>query len=99
MTHERLANTLGVRREGITDAARKLQAAGLIKYSRGRIAVINRAGVEAFCCECYGVVRRAFDVLPAAHANVPQVVALSAVPIRHTTRVATAAAPIPALPV
>ncbi len=65
MTHELLANTLGVRREGITEAALKLQAAGLIKYSRGRITVIDRAGVEAYCCECYGVVRRALDRLPA----------------------------------
>jgi CRP-like cAMP-binding protein len=69
MTHERLANTLGVRREGITDAANKLQAAGLIKCSRGRIAVVDRAGIEAYCCECYGVVRRAFDLLPAARAS------------------------------
>ncbi len=66
ITHERLANTLGVRREGITDAACKLQAAGLIEYSRGRIAVPNRARAEAFCCECYGVVRRALALLPAA---------------------------------
>lgn len=66
ITHERLANTLGVRREGITDAARKLQAAGLIQYSRGRIAVVDRARTEAFCCECYGVVHRALALLPAA---------------------------------
>ncbi len=66
ITHERLANTLGVRREGITDAACKLQAAGLIEYSRGRIAVPDRARAEAFCCECYGVVRRALALLPAA---------------------------------
>ncbi len=66
MTHEALSNTLGVRREGITEAARKLQSAGLIRYSRGRITVVDRAGLEAFCCECYGVVRRAFDRLSAA---------------------------------
>jgi CRP-like cAMP-binding protein len=92
MTHERLANTLGVRREGITDAARKLQAAGLIKYSRGRIAVINRAGLESNCCECYGVVRRAFDLLPAARASSPQVAPLpSAASKNHTTCAAEAA--------
>jgi CRP-like cAMP-binding protein len=66
MTHEALANTLGVRREGITEAALKLQSAGLIRYSRGRITVIDRPGLEACCCECYGVVRRAFDRLSAA---------------------------------
>lgn len=99
MTHERLANTLGVRREGITDAARKLQAAGLIKYSRGRIAVIDRAGAEAFCCECYGVVRRAFDLLPAARASAPQVVPLSSTTLRNHTPLAAAAALIPILPV
>ena len=68
MTHELLANTLGVRREGITEAARKLQATGLIQYSRGRITVVDRAGIEASCCECYGVVRRALDRLPALGA-------------------------------
>jgi CRP-like cAMP-binding protein len=100
MTHERLANTLGVRREGITDAARKLQAAGLIKYNRGRIAVIDRAGVEAFCCECYGVVRRAFDLLPAARASPPQVMSpSSAASKNHTTHTAVPAAPNPTLPV
>ncbi len=65
MTHEALANTLGVRREGITEAALKLQSAGLIRYGRGRITGIDRAGLEACCCECYGVVRRAFDCLSA----------------------------------
>jgi len=93
MTHERLANTLGVRREGITDAARKLQAAGLIKYSRGRMAVVDRAGVEAFCCECYGVVRRAFDLLAAAGASSPLVVPpSSAASKNHATRAAGAGA-------
>lgn len=67
MTHELLANTLGVRREGVTDAARKLHAAGLINYRRGRITVIDRAGVEAYCCECYGVMRAAYDRLPGSY--------------------------------
>jgi CRP-like cAMP-binding protein len=77
MTHELLANTLGVRREGITEAALKLQAAGLIKYSRGRITVVDRRGVEASCCECYGVVRRALarlTVPPAQGAAIASVV-------------------------
>ena len=69
ITHERLANTLGVRRGGVTDAARKLQDAGLIQYSRGRIAVVDRARAEAFCCECYGIARRALALLPAARAR------------------------------
>jgi CRP-like cAMP-binding protein len=57
MTQELIANMLGVRREGVTEAAGKLQAAGLIEYQRGNIRVTNRAGVEARCCECYAVVR------------------------------------------
>ena len=64
MTHEVLANTLGVRREGITEAARKLHNVGLINYRRGRITVIDRVGVEAYCCECYSVVRGEYDRLP-----------------------------------
>ena len=57
MTQELIANMLGVRRVGVTVAAGKLQAAGLIEYQRGNIKVTDRAGVEARCCECYGVVR------------------------------------------
>jgi CRP-like cAMP-binding protein len=72
MTHEALANTLGVRREGITEAALKLQSASLIKYSRGRITVMDRTGIEACCCECYGVVRRALDRLSACDAASPR---------------------------
>ncbi len=64
MTHERLSNILGVRREGITEAARKLQRDGLITYRRGQIEVTDRRGVEARCCECYRVVRREYDRLP-----------------------------------
>ena len=63
MTQELMANMLGVRREGVTDAAGKLQAAGLIHYSRGRIVVLDRAGVEARVCECYQVVKRETDRL------------------------------------
>jgi hypothetical protein len=58
---------LGVRREGVTDAAGKLQSAGLIRYSRGRITVLDRTGLEKRVCECYGVVRREFErLLPPA---------------------------------
>ncbi len=57
MTQELIANMLGVRREGVTEAAGKLQADGLIAYSRGQITVLNRAGLEARVCECYAVVR------------------------------------------
>jgi CRP-like cAMP-binding protein len=63
MTHEAIANILGVRREGITEATGKLQSLGLIACSRRRITVIDRAGLEARCCECYGVVRREYDRL------------------------------------
>ena len=63
MTQELIANILGVRREGVTEAAGKLQAAGLIRYSRGHITVLDRAGLEHRCCECYGVVKRESDRL------------------------------------
>jgi CRP-like cAMP-binding protein len=67
MTHEMLANMLGVRREGVSQAAHKLQRAGLITYRRGRITVIDRGGLEACSCECYGVVRREYDDLLGAY--------------------------------
>lgn len=57
MTQELVASMLGVRREGITEAAGNLQRAGFISYRRGHISVLNRAGLEAQTCECYGVVR------------------------------------------
>lgn len=63
MTQELIANMLGVRREGVTEAAGKLQAAGLIRYSRGRITVLDRAAIERRCCECYQVVKRESDRL------------------------------------
>ncbi len=63
MTQELIANMLGVRREGVTEAALKLQKAGLIRYSRGRISVLDRTGLEARTCECYAVVKREYDRL------------------------------------
>ena len=63
MTQELIANMLGVRREGVTEAAGKLQRAGLIHYSRGKITVVDRPGLEARVCECYQVVKREFDRL------------------------------------
>ncbi len=63
MTQELIADMLGVRREGVTAAARKLQDAGLIHYSRGHITVLNRAGLEARTCECYAVVKNECDRL------------------------------------
>lgn len=63
MTQELIANMLGVRREGVTEAAGKLQKLGLINYSRGRINVIDRPGLEEKCCECYKVVKVEYDRL------------------------------------
>jgi CRP-like cAMP-binding protein len=63
MTQELIANMLGVRREGVTESALKLQAAGLITYSRGRISVLNRPGLEHRSCECYAVVKKEYDRL------------------------------------
>jgi CRP-like cAMP-binding protein len=63
MTQELIANMLGVRREGVTEAAGKLQDAGLIRYRRGKITVLDRPGVEARACECYQVVKTEFERL------------------------------------
>ena len=63
MTQELIANMLGVRREGVTEAAGKLQAAGLIQYYRGKITVLDRPKLEQCVCECYGVVKKEFDRL------------------------------------
>lgn len=63
LTHELIAGVLGVRREGISEAAGNLQRAGLIRYSRGHIEVLDRAGLEQAACECYRVVKLEFDRL------------------------------------
>ena len=63
MTQELIANMLGVRREGVTEAALRLQRRGLITYARGHITVLDRPGLEASTCECYAVVKREYDRL------------------------------------
>jgi CRP-like cAMP-binding protein len=63
MTQELIANMLGVRREGVTEAAGKLQEAGLIRYQRGKITVLDRKALQARSCECYQVVKTEFDRL------------------------------------
>ena len=63
MTQELISNMLGVRREGVTEAAMKLQKAGLIKYARGHITVLDRPGLEQRTCECYAVVKAEYDRL------------------------------------
>lgn len=70
MTQELIANMLGVRREGVTEAALKLQRAGLISYARGRISVLDRPGLERRTCECYEVVKKEYDRL------LPQILAV-----------------------
>jgi len=71
-TQERIAAMLGVRRSGVTEAALKLQEAGLIRYGRGRITVLDRVGLEARSCECYAVIRQGYDRLldePSTHRH------------------------------
>jgi len=63
MTQELIANMLGVRREGVTEAAGKLQKLGVIEYTRGHITVLDRPKLEALCCECYAVVKKETDRL------------------------------------
>jgi CRP-like cAMP-binding protein len=63
LTHEKVANLLGVRREGVSEAAMRLQRQGLISYSRGRIRVLDRAGMEACTCECYKIIKTEYDRL------------------------------------
>ena len=63
MTQELIANMLGVRREGVTEGASKLQQAGLIRYARGHISVLDRDGLQNRSCECYAVVKKEYDRL------------------------------------
>jgi len=67
MTQELIANMLGVRREGVTQAAGRLQTAGLIRYNRGRITIVDRSGLEALVCECYAVVKKEYERLLPTH--------------------------------
>ena len=71
MTQELIANMLGVRRSGVTDAAMKLQAAGVISYKRGQIDVLDRPGLERLTCECYAVVKRECERLLPPRAQAP----------------------------
>lgn len=64
ITHDFLASMLGVRRPSVTLAAGMLQKAGFISYSRGRMTILDRAGLEASACECYAIVRKEFDAMP-----------------------------------
>lgn len=69
LTHEKVANLLGVRREGVSEAAKRLQRQGLIQYSRGRIQVLDRQGMQASSCECYEVIKTEYDrLLPLQRA-------------------------------
>ncbi len=72
MTQELIANMLGVRREGVTEAAGKLQKAGVIEYRRGKITVLDRKRLESMSCECYDVVRKETDRLFPAHPAAPE---------------------------
>ena len=71
LTHELIAGVLGVRREGVSEAAGNLQRAGLIRYSRGHIEVLDRPGLQKAVCECYGVVKLEFDRLLS---DIPRIV-------------------------
>ena len=63
ITQERIASNLGVRREGVTDAAGKLHELDIIRYTRGKITVLDRSELEQMCCECYAVVKKETDRL------------------------------------
>ena len=84
MTQELIANMLGVRREGVTEAAGKLQAEGIIKYSRGLIVVLDRPRLEKRVCECYAVVKKEFDrLLPQTYKHMHEKTVVSASPDRR----------------
>ena len=71
MTQELIANMLGVRREGVTESAGKLQGVGVIRYQRGRITVLDRPKLESLCCECYAVVKKETDRLLPPQSSIP----------------------------
>ena len=71
ITQELIAHMLGVRREGVTEAAGRLQKEGIINYRRGHITVLDRQGLEAQACECYQVVKKEYDRLLTAHRSGP----------------------------
>jgi CRP-like cAMP-binding protein len=71
MTHELIANMLGVRREGVTDAAGKLHRLGVIEYARGAITVLDRRQLEQLCCECYAAVKKETDRLLLSQRRSP----------------------------
>jgi PAS domain-containing protein len=98
MTQERIASLLGVRREAITDGAGKLQAAGLIRYSRGQIVVLDRPALEAWGCECYGVVKLEFERYVGATetVQVPSRFRLNPVTLRHRAEARWRELPVPA---
>ena len=73
MTQELIANMHGVRREGVTEAAGKLQKLGVIRYARGKITVLDRPKLEELCCECYAVVKKETDRLLAPESARPQI--------------------------
>ena len=85
MTQELISNMLGVRREGVTEAAGKLQAEGLIRYSRGHIEVINRRGLEQRVCECYAVVKKESNrLLPSRPRHMHQPPIPARIPVRQS---------------
>jgi CRP-like cAMP-binding protein len=77
MTQELIASMLGVRREGVTEAAGNLQQAGIIRYRRGHITVIDRSGLNSHVCECYDVVKKEFDRLLCDVRNLHDVSAVA----------------------
>jgi CRP-like cAMP-binding protein len=84
MTQELIANMLGVRREGVTEAALKLQQAGVIRYGRGLISVLDRPGLEQRACECYAVVKREYDrLLPPPPKPMPAPAGHAATDLHH----------------
>jgi hypothetical protein len=87
MTQDLIGYMLGVRREGVTEAAGNLQRAGLIQYRRGRIIVLNRAGLEARCCECYEVARKEYDRLIGAPQTMSEKMSMASIAsTAHTNR-------------